>query len=251
VRHALFITVAVLVLGGCAASTTEADPGDETTLTVLAAASLTETFTELESVFEAEHPGVDVRLAFDSSATLATQVVQGAPADVLATADAPTMQSVVDSGLTATEPAVFATNTMVLVVPADNPADITRLNDLDRPGTSFVACAGSAPCGAIAVRLLDSNNVEAAPKSLEVDVKSVLTKVVLDEADAGLVYATDATAAGEEVRSIGIPHASEAVNHYLVAAVGDEPSGPAQAWIDLVLSPTGQDILHDAGFGKP
>ena len=170
---------------------------------MLAAASLTETFTELAERFEEDHPGVTVKLAFDSSATLAQQAVDGAPADVLATADAATMDTAGD--VLADEPRIFATNTMVLVTPPDNPAGIARFADLDSGDVTFVACVETAPCGKVAAALLEDNAVAAEPASLEVDVKSVLAKVTSDEADAGFVYATDAVAAGDTVRSLDVP----------------------------------------------
>ncbi len=191
--------VAALGLSACSDDDTTAS-GGETELTVLAAASLTETFTALADEFESTHPGVTVALAFDSSATLAGQAVAGAPADVLATADAATMQDAVDGGAVEADPdspARFATNVMTLVVPADNPAGITSFADLDEPGVDYVVCVDTAPCGKVGAALLTANEVTADPASLETDVKSVLAKVASDEADAGLVYVTDATAAGD------------------------------------------------------
>jgi molybdate transport system substrate-binding protein len=247
------LLVAVTGCGGVdAGGTTDPPAGRDTTLTVLAAASLTETFTELARAFEAEHAAVDVRLAFDSSATLATQVAHGAPADVLATADARTMRQVVAAGATEAPPREFATNTMVLVVPAANPAGITSFADLDDSDVSYVACVESAPCGALAGSLLRANHVDNTPRSLEIDVRAVLSKVVLDEADAGLVYATDAVTAGNKVQTLTVPASSEAVNHYLAAALerSEQPELAAD-WVELLLSPAGRDILRDAGFGAP
>ncbi len=247
----LVAAACLLVVAGCSGSTTDAAGVDQDrTLTVLAAASLTETFTELGDLYENEHPGVDVRLAFDSSATLANQVIEGAPADVLATADARTMRDVTDAGATAGEPQLFATNTMVLVVPSGNPAGITTFADLE--GSTYVTCAASAPCGALARSLLDVNHIATEPKSLEVDVKAVLNKVALDEADAGLVYATDATAAGDRVEVLEIPNSSEAVNSYLVTAMDQSRQRQlARDWVELTLSDAGQAVLGKAGFGSP
>jgi molybdate transport system substrate-binding protein len=251
VRRLAVGLAAVCLLAGCSGGTTDAAGSDDGgTLTVLAAASLTESFTELADIYEKEHPGVDVRLAFDSSATLAGQVREGAPADVLATADAPTMREVSDAGVAVGEPSLFATNTMVLVVPAANPARISAFADLE--GTTYVTCATSAPCGALAESLLDLNHVATEPRSLEVDVKAVLNKVVLDEADAGLVYATDAVAAGDKVEVVEIPNSSEAVNSYLVAVMEQsEDRRLARDWVDLVLSGEGRSVLERAGFGPP
>ncbi len=239
----------LLCVAGCG-GTTNAPPDSGRTLTVLAAASLTEPFTALAEDFEAERTTVQVRLAFDSSATLAGQVVQGAPADVLATADDRTMAEVVAAGATAVEPSLFATNTMVLVVPAGNPAGVDTFADLDRGDVAYVTCADSAPCGALGQSLLDANGIENEPSSLEVDVKAVLNKVVLDEADAGLVYASDAVAAGDAVETVPIPGSEARVNRYLLAPLRRSAQPDlARAWVDLVLSGPGQAVLRDAGFG--
>ena len=223
---------------------------DDRTITVLAAASLTGTFTELAGRFEADHPGMAVKLAFDSSATLAQQAVDGAPADVLATADTATMETARDA--LADEPRAFATNTMVLVTPRSNPAGIARFADLDTGDVTFVACVETAPCGRVAAALLEESAVAAEPASLEVDVRSVLAKVTSDEADAGLVYATDAVAAGDAVRAFDIPHAADEVTTYPIAPLrqtGD--SAAAGEFVDLVRSDAGRQVLADAGFGAP
>jgi molybdate transport system substrate-binding protein len=224
--------------------------GDDTTITVLAAASLTETFTDLAADFEAAHDGVTVRLAFDSSATLAEQAVGGAPADVLATADSATMDSASDA--LAADPEVFATNTMVLVTPADNPAGITSYDDLAAGDVTYVVCVDTAPCGKVAASLIETTGLTAEPASLEVDVKSVLAKVTSGEADAGLVYATDAVAAGADVQVFEIPGADDALTSYPIAPLDQSTDADlAQQFVDLVLSAAGQQVLRDAGFGAP
>ena len=246
-----FAVVAALA-GGCASDDgagTDQDAGRS--LDVLAASSLTEVFESLAETFESEHPGVEVRLVLESSTTLANQVVEGAPADVLATADEKSMQLVLDSGDAATSE-LFATNELVLVTPKDNPALITDFEDLDDPSVSYVACVETAPCGALAARLLEENDVTAAPRSLEVDVKAVLAKVVADEADAGLVYATDAFAAAGDVTTWPIPGSDDALTVYPIAVVeGSADQELAEEWVDLVLSAEGQDVLEQAGFGPP
>ena len=250
--------VATLALAGCGSDDAQGSgsgggSAKETgTLNVLAAASLTETFTTLAKDFEADHPGVDVKLAFDSSATLAEQVTQGAPADVLATADEETMQTVVDADGTEGDPAVFATNHLQLVVPPDNPAGITEFADIAKPGVKYVVCVDTAPCGKLAVKVLDASGITAEPASEEVDVKAVLSKVELDEADAGLVYATDAVAGGDKVKAVDIPTSDENLNTYPIAALSDAKKPQlAHDWVDLVTGPEGQRVLADAGFGKP
>lgn len=234
----------LLPLAGCG---TDDDP---TEITVLAAASLTESFTRLADEFEQQHDGVEVALAFDSSATLAEQAVGGAPADVLATADTATMDRAADA--LAADPEVFATNTLVLVTPADNPAGITSYDDLGSGDVTYVVCVDTAPCGKVAATLVDATGLTAEPASLEVDVKAVLAKVTTGEADAGLVYATDAVAAGDDVLTFEIPGAAAAVTTYPIAPLeqSQEPD-LARAFVDLVLSEAGQQVLHDAGFGAP
>ncbi len=250
-RTGVLIAAALLsvsALAGCGAG-----GGDEDgTLTVLAAASLTETFTTLAADFEADHPGVDVRLSFDSSSTLAEQVTQGAPADVLATADEASMTTVVDADGTDGDPEVFATNHLVLAVPRGNPAGITSLEDLARPGVKLVVCVDTAPCGKLAAKVLAASGTAAKPASEEVDVKAVLSKVELDEADAGLVYASDVATAEGMVEQVDLPTGDDNLNRYPIAALSEarEP-GLAGDWVTLVLSEEGRSALEDAGFGTP
>lgn len=242
----LFVTTAC---GSDDSSSSNGSGSEKTTLHVLAASSLTEVFDDLATKFEADHPDVDVVPVYDSSATLATQMQQGAPADVLATADTETMQTVLDSG-EVKDSQVFATNQMVLVTPADDPAHIQSINDLDNNGVSYVICVADAPCGKIAAELLTRNSIKANPKSLEVDVKAVLTKVTAGEADAGFVYASDAVAAGNDVAALSVPGSDALRNSYPIGVVDkSENQDRAQEWIDLVLSGTGQDALKHAGFG--
>jgi molybdate transport system substrate-binding protein len=237
----------LLPLAGCGSD--DGDGGSRT-VTVLAAASLTETFTALADDFEADHDGVTVRLAFDSSATLAEQAVGGAPADVLATADTTTMTSATDA--LAADPEVFATNTMVLVTPADNPAGVRSYDDLASGDVTYVVCVDTAPCGKVAAALRASTGLDAEPASLEVDVKAVLAKVVSGEADAGLVYASDAVAAGDDVQTFEIPGADAQVTTYPIAPLDQaQDADLAQEFVDLVLSDAGRQVLEDAGFGAP
>ncbi len=258
-RAGLVVLAATLALGTAACtrdSSADNAPSNGSatngkTLTVLAAASLTETFTSLAETFEDDHPGVEVRLSFDSSATLAEQVVQGAPADVLATADADTMAGVVDAGAVDGDPQVFATNTLVMVVPAGGGSPVTGLDDLGADGTAYVSCVETAPCGALTAKVLEANGVAADPSSQEVDVRAVLGKVELGEADAGFVYRTDAVAAGDAVDVVGIPGAGEFVNEYPIAVTADADPELAADWVDLVLSEVGERVLTDAGFGQP
>ncbi|MGI8645374.1 MAG: molybdate ABC transporter substrate-binding protein [Nocardioides sp.] len=247
IRTAGFALTALAPLAACGGGHSD----DESTLTVLAAASLTETFTALADEFESQHEGATVELALDSSATLSQQAVDGAPGDVLATADEATMQSAVDGGAVAEGPETFATNVAVLVTPPDNPAGIITVDDLDGDVT-YVVCVDTAPCGKIAATLLDQGGITAEPASLEVDVKAVLAKVTGDEADAGIVYATDAVAAGDAVTVIDIEGADAERTVYPIATLEQsEDEQLAGEFMDLVLSDEGQQVLADAGFGGP
>ncbi|GAB4083555.1 molybdate ABC transporter substrate-binding protein [Myceligenerans cantabricum] len=233
----------VVGLAGCAGGS-----GDDT-VQVLAAASLTDVFTELGARFEAEHDGVDVELSFGSSTDLAEQAADGAPGDVLATADEDSLRIATDAGA-AVDPTVFATNVLVIATPPDNPAGIGSLGDL--VGTTWVRCADQAPCGKVARAVLDGHGITAEPASLEEDVRATLDKVVAGEADAALVYATDAVAAGDAVTAVPVPGAERDKNSYLIAAL-DQPgdAGLAAEWIDFVTGPEGQEVLTEAGFSGP
>ncbi|GLI26313.1 molybdate-binding protein [Agromyces rhizosphaerae] len=239
-------------LGGCSGSGA-LTPGDlpAATITVFAAASLTESFEALAAEFEAAHPGVEVALSFGGSATLASQILEGAPADVFASADEATMRRVVDGGATAADPQIFATNALTLAVPAGNPGGVTGLADLADPGLAIALCAPEVPCGATAVSVLDAAGVTAAPDTLEQDVKAVLTRLVLGEADAGLVYRTDVIAAGDAVEQIEAEGTDAAVNAYPIAPVGAAETATAREFIAFVRSDAGQGVLADAGFGAP
>lgn len=252
-RAVILALSALAVAAGCGGGSGGSGDGPgRGTLTVFAASSLTEPFGTLATTFEKQHPGVRVRFSFDSSATLAEQVTQGAPADVLATADTTTMKTAVAANANDGRPQVFATNTLVTAVPAANPGQVTAFSDLDKPGVGYLTCVETAPCGALARTLLDENHITAQPRSQEVDVKSVLSKVELGEADAGLVYASDAKAAGSKVTAVPIPHAAQHVNDYpIVALEGAKSSALAHDWVRLVLSGRGRQVLRDAGFGPP
>ncbi|MFI6795326.1 molybdate ABC transporter substrate-binding protein [Streptosporangium canum] len=244
-------------LSGCGAggqaapapATSSAAGGQATTLTVFAAASLTGTFGELGKVFEAAHPGTEVRFNFGSSATLAQQIVQGAPADVFAAASPATMKTVTDASL-AVGPATFARNKLQIAVPADNPAKVDGLADLADPKAKVALCAAQVPCGAAAVKALDAAGLKVTPVTLEQDVKATLTKVSLGEVDAALVYRTDVLASGGKVKGIDFPEADKAINDYPIAALS-KAAEPAGQFVELVLSQQGKDVLTKAGFEAP
>ena len=237
--------VAALILADCGSG----ELGDEaTTLRVLAAASFTEPFTALEKSFEASHPDVDVRLSFDSSAILVEQLSQGLEADVLATADLRSMDKAVSAGVISGEPEAFATNTLVIATPAGNPAGIKGIDDL--AGTDFAVCVPAAPCGDATQRLFALNQFSGKAATEEENVKGVLTKVTAGEVDAGLVYASDAQAAGDKVDAVRAENASEVVNVDPIAALrGSKNADAAKDWIALVTGPDGQKILESHGFG--
>ena len=248
---------AALLLTACsspsAAPTTSqtADPL-KGTVTVLAAASLTEVYGDLATLFEKLHPNVTVTESFGGSSALAAQIVQGAPADLLATANEATMKTVTDAGLADGTPIVYATNILTLVVPRSNPAEVTTVADLANPSVKVALCDKTVPCGSAAIALFAAENLKVAPVTLETDVKAVLTKVELDEVDAGLVYVTDAKTAGDKVKQIAIPRAANLINRYpIVVLAASTNKTAAQAFQQVILSKTGLAALKNAGFGTP
>lgn len=237
-----------LALSGCGGSETQDDEPQQ--LQVLAAASLTEAFTTLADDFEADHDGVEVELLLGSSTDLAETVADGAPGDVLATADDTAMQVAVDAEVTAEEPAVFAENELVIVTAPGNPEGVETLDDL--AGVDWVRCADDVPCGRVALSLLEDAGVTAEPVSLEVDVKATLEKVSAGEADAGLVYASDAVTAGDAVEAVPIEGAADVpAVYYLAPLVQSADADLAADWIELVGSASGRQALEDAGFSSP
>lgn len=242
------LAVLLLVTAGCGGGT-DAEDGDAQTLTVLAASSLTDAFGDLERTFEQQHSGVDVQLTFDSSSTLAEQVIAGAPADVLVTADEVTMQRVVDEDLVSGSAVQFARNRLTLVTPPDDPGGVRSIADLDDSAVSYAICVPDAPCGAASATLLDLVGVTAPPVTEEDNVRNVLTKVTTGEVDAGLVYVSDAQAAGSDVRALDVPQAGRALNADVIAALdGSDDPDLAADWVDLVTSDTGQQVLASYGF---
>jgi molybdate transport system substrate-binding protein len=249
VRTAAVVAAVALSVASCGGDD-NGGSGDKTKLTVFAASSLTDTFGELEKAFEKDHPDVDVVISFDSSSTLATQITSGSPADVLATADQPSMQIIVDAGDNGETPKPFASNTMAVVTPPDNPAGITSVSDIDKG--DFVVCDPSAPCGEVAAQILQTAGVTAKPASYGEKVTAVLDTVQLGEADAGMVYITDARAAADKVHAIDIPDVLNVVTPYYIATVKDSANADlAKEWISLVESQAGQSVLEKAGFGAP
>lgn len=227
------------------------DERPEEPLQVFAAASLTQPFTELGEKFEEEH-GVPVDFNFAGSSHLVSQIEQGAPAGVFASADEPNMTRVQQSGATATQPELFAANTLVIVTPPGNPAAIHSLAGLADEQVVTVICAPQVPCGSATADLAEAAGVELSPVSEENAVTDVLGKVRSGEADAGVVYRTDALGAGTDVETIQVDTADEVVNNYPIAALEEAGSdATAREFVEFVLTPEAQQILRDAGFAAP
>ncbi|GAA3697382.1 molybdate ABC transporter substrate-binding protein [Microlunatus aurantiacus] len=259
-RRVLAAAATALLLVGAGCSTT-AEPSGSTsgsapaatrTLTVFAAASLTNTFTELGTRFEATHAETTVTFSFGGSSALVTQLQQGAPADVFASADTSNMDKAAGDELVQGDPVAFASNTLEIAVPPDNPAKITSFADLARDGVTVVVCAPQVPCGAATQRVETATTVDLSPVSEENSVTDVLNKVTSGEADAGLVYRTDVRGAGDKVTGIAFPESGEAVNIYPIAVLsGSEEAALAQQFVDQVTGADGQQVLAAAGFGRP
>lgn len=261
-RSATAALAAALLLTACAIGAGDRSPsatntggpvGPELTgtLTIFAAASLRGAFDDLSEQFMQQHPGVTITpISPDGSSTLATQIIEGAPADVFASADEKNMQKVVDAGLAA-DPKVFATNVLTLVTPAGNPGHVRELEDLGDRELTIVLCAAEVPCGAASATLLADVGITPSVDSYEQNVTAVLTKVASGEADAGLVYVTDA-ATTDKVQTIETAGTADVVNRYpIVALSGASDPALAAAFVDYVLSDTGRDVLAGRKFGLP
>lgn len=258
-----------MLLTACSPVATPAttSSGEATTaqmsLTVFAAASLTDAFQTISKNFSTAHPGVDVVFNFAGSQQLAQQIGQGAPADLFASANASQMAVAIESGrvVSGTEQ-LFVRNRLVVVTPVDNPAGIATLADLAKPGLQIVLATKEVPVGQYALDFLDKAEADgtlgagyrdavlANVVSYEENVRTVLAKVTLGEADAGIVYRSDVTpTAAEQVQRIDIPDNLNTIASYPIAPLSDSPHAAlAQQFIDYLLSPEGQQILEDAGF---
>jgi len=250
--------LATAALAGCAQGAPAATPSDTQTatsaltgaITVDAAASLNRVFPVLAESFQREHPGATVTFNFGGSSALAAAIVSGAPVDVFAAASGKTMQTVADASLTAAAPVVIARNRLEIAVPPGNPGRISGLRDFGVAAKTVVVCDAAVPCGAAAKQVFALAKVSAKPDSFEPDVTSVLTKVEGDDADAGLVYATDVRAAGAKVQGIPFPEAGKAVTDYPIAALkGSKHAALADAWVTWVRAHEGD--LQSAGFLAP
>lgn len=246
------LAAAALALTGCAAGAVAPESDDASgsslsgELTIYAAASLSGAFDEIGDAFTESNPDVRVSGVYDGSSTLVTQLLEGAPADVFASADEANMRKLED---VAADPTLFASNTLVLAVPTGNPGDVETLADL--ADVTTVLCAPEVPCGSASASLLSSAGVTVDAASLEQNVTAVLTKVAAGEADAGLVYATDVVGR-HDVEVIVPDGADDVVNRYPIAALSEAANpAAAEAFVAFVLSDEGQRILADFGFGAP
>jgi molybdate transport system substrate-binding protein len=217
-------------------------------ITVFAAASLTESFTTLGKQFESAHPGTTVTFNFAGSSALATQINEGAPADVFAPAAPKNMQAVTDAGT----PTTFVKNQLVIAVGKGNPKGITSLAGLTGPELKVALCAEAVPCGAAAKTAVEAAGVRITPVTLEQDVKAALSKVKLGEVDAALVYRTDAKASAADVDAVEFPESAKAINEYPIAVLKSAKNAAGgQAFVDYVLSADGVKVLTEAGFQAP
>ena len=253
-NHRMRIAMAaVLLIGTVAGCGSSEQPAIGTgKLTVFAAASLKKAFTEIGQRFTTDNPGSDVEFSFAGSADLVTQLTQGAPADVFASADAKNMGRVDQAGLLAGAAVNFASNTLTIVVAPGNPKKIASFQDLTQPGLSVVICARQVPCGSATQKVEQAIGVTLNPVSEESQVTDVLNKVLTGQADAGVVYATDAQAAGNTVTAVAFPESAGAVNTYPIAVLKQAHDPElARRFVDLVTGDAGQKILSSAGFAKP
>ena len=219
---------------------------------VFAAASLKDTFTEIGQQFETDNSGATIEFSFAGSSDLVTQLTQGAQADVFASADTKNMDKAAQAGLLGGDPVNFASNTLTIVTVPGNPKQITSFRDLAKSDTSVVVCAPQVPCGSATQKVEEATGDELSPVSEESSVTDVLNKVTSGQADAGVVYVTDAIGAGDKVTAVAFPESDDAVNTYPIAALKQSAHADlARTFIDAVTGETGQKVLNAAGFAKP
>jgi len=260
------VTLAAIAVAGCSSSSSSSTASGSSSsstpaasssaaqtgaITVFAAASLKETFTQLGQQFEAAHPGDTVKFSFGASSALAEQINSGAPADVFASAATKNMDQIVTTG-NASNPQNFAQNVMEVAVPPSNPAKVTSVNDLAKSSVKVALCQPQVPCGVVAAEVFKNASITVKPVTLQPDVKSVLTQVELGNVDAGVVYVTDVQSAGAKVKGVPIPANVNATTTYPIAALNhSKEQAIAQAFVAYVLSPPGEQVLKAAGFEAP
>ena len=257
---AVFCALLLALISGCgssdkapassAAPAMTAEAGAH--LIVFAAASLKKTFTDIGEQFKTDNPGASVEFSFAGSSDLVTQLTQGAPADVFASADTKNMDKAAQAGLLAGDPVNFASNTLTIAVAPGNPKKIASFKDLTQQGLNVVVCAPQVPCGSATQNVEQATGVTLNPVSEESSVTDVLNKVTTGQADAGIVYVTDAIGAGDKVAAVAFPEAAGAVNTYPIAVLkGSKNPELARKFVDLVNGESGQKVLNAAGFAKP
>ena len=249
-KRLVIATLTLLLISGCGSTQQPAPAKAE--IIVFAAASLKKTFTDIGEQFKAENPGASIEFTFAGSSDLVTQLTQGAQADVFAAADTKNMDKAAQAGLLAGDPVTFASNTLTIAVTPGNPKKIANFKDLTQQGLNVVVCAPQVPCGSATRKVEDATGLELNPVSEESSVTDVLNKVQTGEADAGLVYVTDAIGAGDKVATVPFPEAAGAVNTYPIAVLKESKSQElARKFVDLVTGEAGQKVLTAAGFAKP
>lgn len=248
-RQIAVLGLAAALLEACGTPTSPSDAHLSGSISVFAAASLTDSFNSLGVAFHSVNTDVTVKFNFAGTPTLVAQIEQGAPADVFASADTTNMDRLKADGFTTGTPRVFARNKLEIVVARANPKGIKGLADLGRPGVIYISEAPTVPAGKYALQALKTAGVSVTPRSLEADVKSVVSKIALGEADAGIVYTTDVSAGGSRVQGVLIPEAYNVVATYPITAVkAGTNAAAANAFIAYVLSASGQARLQSFGF---
>ncbi|HEX7430479.1 MAG TPA: molybdate ABC transporter substrate-binding protein [Mycobacterium sp.] len=258
VRRIAAAAALLLVVSGCGSSDEGSSPSSTSStdgggkLIVFAAASLKKSFTEIGENFKTDNPGTEIEFSFAGSSDLVTQLTQGAPADVFASADTKNMDKAAQAELLAGDPVNFASNTLTIVAAPGNPKKIASFRDLTQPGLSVVVCAPQVPCGSATEKVEQATGVQLNPVSEESQVTDVLNKVTTGQADAGVVYVTDAQGAGDKVTAVPFPESADAVNTYPIAVL-EQSKNPelAQKFVDAVNDEAGQKVLNAAGFAKP
>ena len=249
-KRLVIAALTLILVSGCGSK--EGPASANTKIVVFAAASLKQTFTDIGEQFKTENPGASVDFSFAGSSDLVTQLTQGAQADVFASADNKNMDKAAQAGLLAGDPVNFASNTLTIAVAPGNPKKIASFKDLTQQGLNVVICAPQVPCGSATTKVEQATGVKLNPVSEESAVTDVLNKVETGQADAGLVYVTDAIGAGNKVASVPFPESAGAVNTYPIAVLKESKNPEAaRKFVDLVRGDAGQKALNAAGFAKP
>jgi molybdate transport system substrate-binding protein len=247
--------VVAVAVAGCSSSSSSPSASSSSpatgTITVFAAASLMDTFTQIGKQFEAAHKGDTVKFSFGPSSGLSTQITSGAPADVFASAAPAPMDTVVKAG-DASSPQDFAKNSMEVAVPPSNPAKVTSVNDLAKPSVKVAVCQAQVPCGVVAAEVFKNAGITVKPVTEATDVSSVVTAVETGNVDAGMVYVTNVLSEGSKLKGIPIPANENASTLYPIATIkGSKHEAIAKEFVDYVLSSAGRQVLTAAGFAKP